>query len=88
MPAPPRAGAVGPAGGARVAPSLLLSLLLGASAPLWLRAEKLGESGEGVRHARLPPPLPRHGWGGGPAHAGGGGAIPAAPALLLCGSVA
>ncbi|XP_069661213.1 discoidin, CUB and LCCL domain-containing protein 1 [Haliaeetus albicilla] len=43
MPAPPRAGAVGPAGGARVAPSLLLSLLLGASAPLWLRAEKLGD---------------------------------------------
>lgn len=34
-----------PAGGARAAPSLLLSLLLGASAPLWLRAEKLGESG-------------------------------------------
>lgn len=45
MPAPPRAGAMGPAGGARAAPSLLLSLLLGASAPLWLRAEKLGESG-------------------------------------------
>ncbi|XP_074902930.1 discoidin, CUB and LCCL domain-containing protein 1 isoform X2 [Buteo buteo] len=43
MPAPPRAGAVGPAGGARVAPSLLLWLLLGASAPLWLRAEKLGD---------------------------------------------
>lgn len=34
-----------PAGGARAAPSLLFSLLLGASAPLWLRAEKLGESG-------------------------------------------
>ncbi|XP_071662707.1 discoidin, CUB and LCCL domain-containing protein 1 isoform X2 [Patagioenas fasciata] len=43
LPAPPRAGAMGPAGGARAAPSLLLSLLLGASAPLWLRAEKLGD---------------------------------------------
>ncbi|XP_075270281.1 discoidin, CUB and LCCL domain-containing protein 1 isoform X2 [Opisthocomus hoazin] len=43
LPAPPRAGVVGPAGGARAAPSLLLSLLLGASAPLWLRAEKLGD---------------------------------------------
>ncbi|XP_051471461.1 discoidin, CUB and LCCL domain-containing protein 1 isoform X3 [Apus apus] len=42
-PAPPSAGAMGAAGGARVAPSLLLSLLLGASAPLWLRAEKLGD---------------------------------------------
>ncbi|KAM6126787.1 LOW QUALITY PROTEIN: discoidin, CUB and LCCL domain-containing protein 1 [Pterocles gutturalis] len=40
---PPRAGAMGPAGGVRAAPSLLLSLLLGASAPLWLRAEKLGD---------------------------------------------
>ncbi|XP_038032932.1 discoidin, CUB and LCCL domain-containing protein 1 isoform X1 [Anas platyrhynchos] len=37
------AGAMSPAGGARAAPSLLLSLLLGASAPLWLRAEKLGD---------------------------------------------
>lgn len=45
LPAPPRAGAMGPAGGVRAAPSLLLSLLLGASAPLWLRAEKLGECG-------------------------------------------
>lgn len=45
LPAPPRAGDMGPAVGARAAPSLLLSLLLGASAPLWLRAEKLGESG-------------------------------------------
>lgn len=45
--APPRAGAMGPAGGARAAPSLLLSLLLGASAPLWLRAETLGECGAG-----------------------------------------
>ncbi|XP_037988697.1 discoidin, CUB and LCCL domain-containing protein 1 isoform X1 [Motacilla alba alba] len=43
VPAPPRAGAMGPAGGARAAPSLLLSLLLGASAPLWLRAETLGD---------------------------------------------
>ncbi|XP_067149909.1 discoidin, CUB and LCCL domain-containing protein 1 [Apteryx mantelli] len=34
---------MGPAAGARAAPSLLLSLLLGASAPLWLRAEKLGD---------------------------------------------
>ncbi|XP_063007132.1 discoidin, CUB and LCCL domain-containing protein 1 isoform X2 [Melospiza melodia melodia] len=41
--APPRAGAMGPAGGTRAAPSLLLSLLLGASAPLWLRAETLGD---------------------------------------------
>uniref|UniRef100_A0A8D2QC91 Discoidin, CUB and LCCL domain containing 1 n=1 Tax=Zonotrichia albicollis TaxID=44394 RepID=A0A8D2QC91_ZONAL len=41
--APPRAGAMGPAGGVRAAPSLLLSLLLGASAPLWLRAETLGD---------------------------------------------
>ncbi|OXB61948.1 hypothetical protein ASZ78_013993 [Callipepla squamata] len=32
-----------PAGGARAAPSLLLSLLLAASAPLWLRAEKMGD---------------------------------------------
>lgn len=47
LPAPPRAGAMGPAGGARAAPSLLLSLLLGASAPLWLRAETLGECGAG-----------------------------------------
>lgn len=86
MPAPPRAGAVGPAGGARVAPSLLLSLLLGASAPLWLRAEKLGESGEGVRHARLPPPFPATGGVGVRPTLGGG--IPAALALLLCGSVA
>lgn len=45
MHAQSRAGAMSPAGGARAAPSLLLSLLLGASAPLWLRAEKLGESG-------------------------------------------
>nr|XP_047921483.1 discoidin, CUB and LCCL domain-containing protein 1 isoform X4 [Anser cygnoides] len=37
------AGAMSPAGGARAAPSLLFSLLLGASAPLWLRAEKLGD---------------------------------------------
>ncbi|XP_042738068.1 discoidin, CUB and LCCL domain-containing protein 1 isoform X2 [Lagopus leucura] len=32
-----------PAGGARAAPSLLFSLLLAASAPLWLRAEKMGD---------------------------------------------
>ncbi|XP_061845808.1 discoidin, CUB and LCCL domain-containing protein 1 [Colius striatus] len=43
LPAPPKAGAMSPARGARAAPSLLLSLLLGASAPLWLRAEKLGD---------------------------------------------
>ncbi|XP_032540206.1 discoidin, CUB and LCCL domain-containing protein 1 isoform X2 [Chiroxiphia lanceolata] len=43
LPGPPRAGAMSPAGGARAAPSLLLSLLLGASAPLWLRAETLGD---------------------------------------------
>ncbi|XP_031957441.1 discoidin, CUB and LCCL domain-containing protein 1 isoform X2 [Corvus moneduloides] len=43
LPSPPRAGAMGPAGRARAAPSLLLSLLLGASAPLWLRAETLGD---------------------------------------------
>ncbi|XP_063245944.1 discoidin, CUB and LCCL domain-containing protein 1 isoform X2 [Prinia subflava] len=43
LPAPPKTGAMGPAGGARAAPSLLLSLLLGASAPLWLRAETLGD---------------------------------------------
>ncbi|XP_064303476.1 discoidin, CUB and LCCL domain-containing protein 1 isoform X2 [Phalacrocorax carbo] len=43
LPARPRTGAMGPAGGAPAAPSLLLSLLLGASAPLWLRAETLGD---------------------------------------------
>eukprot|EP00076_Gallus_gallus_P019524 XP_015139974.1 discoidin, CUB and LCCL domain-containing protein 1 isoform X2 [Gallus gallus] len=39
----PGAGAMSPAGGARAAPSLLFSLLLAASAPLWLRAEKMGD---------------------------------------------
>ncbi|XP_032299185.1 discoidin, CUB and LCCL domain-containing protein 1 isoform X2 [Coturnix japonica] len=37
------AGAMSPAGGARAAPSLLFSLLLAASAPLWLQAEKMGD---------------------------------------------
>jgi len=40
-----------PAGGARAAPSLLFSLLLAASAPLWLRAEKMGERGRSGRAA-------------------------------------
>lgn len=80
-PAPPRAGAMGRAGGARAAPSLLLSLLLGASAPLWLRAETLGECGAGPG-----------GSAGAAPRAGGERRVPrAAPAGLaspLCGSVA
>lgn len=75
MRAPPRAGAMGPAGGARAAPSLLLSLLLGASAPLWLRAETLGESGAGRgRSAGAARRLPALG--------ASGGVLRAVPAVL------
>lgn len=78
LPAPPRAGAMGSAGGARAAPSLLLSLLLGASAPLWLRAETLGECGAGPGRAA----------GAALGERGVLRATPAVLASLLCGSVA